>query len=77
MAINKCELDAIRSRANVGMATSQDCCNLLEYMRVALTPEQLSNKIECAVSRAIEGAISESAIVRAVEMAVRDLKILS
>jgi hypothetical protein len=74
MAINKCELGAIKSRAEKGRATSRDCCDLLEYMRVALTPEQLSDKIECAVSRAIEGAISEGAIIRAVERAVRDLK---
>lgn len=75
MAINGCELDGIRSRANKGTATSQDCSDLLEYMKVNLTPEKFSDKIECAVERAIEGAISQTGIVNAVIMAIRELKL--
>ncbi len=75
MAINGCELDAIRSRVAKGTATNQDCCDVLEYMRINLTPENFSNKIEGAVERAIEGAISQTRIVTAVEHAVRQLKI--
>lgn len=51
MPINKCELQAIKSRVNAGVATNKDCFDLLEYMQIELTPEKYSDKIECAVSR--------------------------
>ena len=74
MAINKCELDAIRHKANHGMATSQDCCDLLEYMDDDLTHCDFQEKITEAVERAIEDAVDTTRVVQAVEDAVRALK---
>ncbi len=72
MAINKCEIDGIRSRANSGQATNQDCNDLLSVLDDSYNTEAVISKIEEIVERALEDAISQSAIVNAVERALED-----
>lgn len=74
MAINGCELDAIRSRAERGEATNQDCCDLLQYMSENVEDGDFTDKVEEVVDRAIKDTIDQSSIVRAVELAVAKLK---
>lgn len=74
MAINKCEIDAIRSRASSGSATSQDCSDLLSVLDDSYNTEAVTSKIEQIVERAIEGCISQSRIVSAVERGLAALR---
>ncbi len=74
MAINKIEIESIQSRANKRNATNQDCLNLLEYIDDNVECEDFQDKIAAAVEIAIETAIDQADIVRAVERSVRILR---
>ena len=72
--INKIEVDAIRSRAEKGDATSDDCLNVLRYFDDSVQTADFTNEVIAAVEGAIESSISQSSIVRSVEDAVARLR---
>lgn len=75
MAINAIELGNIRHRAENCHATNADCLALLGLIDEGVDIDGFTEAISCAVESAIEGAISQSRIVDAVERAVRKVHV--
>ena len=68
--MNTCQMDDIRSRAERGTASSQDCLDLLKYMDDSI-PVDFSVDVLEGVQQAISQHL-DSSISSTVESAVRD-----